>query len=94
MRRNSLLCGLVCASIAMAASHASAQLTPTADWAIHAQNQYQVFSNVTYLTATGYESKLDVYKRRDTTAAQPTLIFYHGGGWIAGTKEAAFMSIM
>jgi acetyl esterase/lipase len=94
MRRNSLLCGLVCASIAMAASQASAQLTPTADWAVHAQNQYQVFSNVTYLTATGYESKLDVYKRRDTTAAQPTLIFYHGGGWIAGTKEAAFMSIM
>jgi acetyl esterase/lipase len=75
-------------------SRAFAQLSPTADWATHAQNQYQVFSNVTYLTATGYESKLDVYKRRDATALQPTLVFYHGGGWIAGTKEASFMSLM
>jgi acetyl esterase/lipase len=78
----------------MAATRASAQLSPTADWAVHSQNQYQVFSNVTYQTATGYDAKLDVYKRRDTQAAQPTLIFYHGGGWIVGTKEAAFMSIM
>jgi acetyl esterase/lipase len=71
-----------------------AQLSPSADWATHAQNEYQVIANVTYLTATGYESKLDVYKRRDVTTPQPTLIFYHGGGWILGTKEASFMSIM
>ena len=72
----------------------SAQLSSTADWAIHAQNQYQVQANVTYLTATGFDAKLDVYRRRDTTAPQPTLIFYHGGGWVGGTKEASFMSIM
>jgi len=71
-----------------------AQLSPTADWATHAQNEYQVIANVTYLTASGYESKLDVYKRRDVTTPQPTLIFYHGGGWILGTKEPTFMSIM
>jgi acetyl esterase/lipase len=75
-------------------TNALAQLTPTADWAAHAQNQYQVIANVTYMTATGYESKLDVYKRRDVTVPQPTLVFYHGGGWILGTKEASFMSIM
>ena len=73
---------------------ALAQLSPTAEWATHASNEYQVMANVTYLTATGYESKLDVYKRRDTQAPQPTLVFYHGGGWIGGTKEASFMSIM
>src|SRR5438093_3939668 len=72
----------------------SAQLSSTADWAIHAQNQYQVQANVTYLTATGFDAKLDVYRRRDTTAPQPTLIFYHGGGWVGGTKEASFMSIV
>jgi len=71
-----------------------AQLSPTADWATHAQNEYQVIANVTYLTATGYESKLDVYKRRDVTTPQPTLVFYHGGGWVGGTKEASFMSIV
>jgi acetyl esterase/lipase len=71
-----------------------AQLSPTAEWATHAQNQYQVTANVTYLTATGYESKLDVYRRRDATVAPPTLIFYHGGGWIGGTKETSVMSLM
>jgi acetyl esterase/lipase len=73
---------------------AFAQLSPTADWATHAQNEYAVAANVTYLTATGYEAKLDVYRRRDVTTPQPTLVFYHGGGWIGGTKEASFMSIM
>jgi acetyl esterase/lipase len=81
-------------TIPAAPSTGFAQLSPTADWATHVQNQYQVFANVTYLVATGFESKLDVYKRRDATALQPTLIFYHGGGWIGGTKEASFMSIM
>jgi acetyl esterase/lipase len=73
---------------------AFAQLTPTAEWATHAQNEYQIFPNVTYLTASGYESKLDIYKRRDTTAPQPTVIFFHGGGWIRGAKEASVMSIV
>jgi acetyl esterase/lipase len=73
---------------------ALAQLSPTADWATKVQNQYQIAANVTYLAATGYESKLDVYRRRDVTTPQPTLVFYHGGGWIGGTKEQSFMSIM
>jgi acetyl esterase/lipase len=75
-------------------SIAFAQLSPAAEWATHASNEYQVIANVTYMTATGYESKLDVYKRRDATTPQPTLVFYHGGGWIAGTKEASVMSIV
>jgi acetyl esterase/lipase len=77
-----------------APSNVLAQLSPTAEWATHASNEYQVQANITYLTASGYESKLDVYRRRDVTTPQPTLIFYHGGGWIGGTKEASFMSIM
>jgi acetyl esterase/lipase len=73
---------------------AFAQLSPTAEWATHAQNEYLIFPNITYLTASGYESKLDIYKRRDTTALQPTIIFFHGGGWIRGNKETAVTSIV
>src|ERR1700682_3048069 len=75
------------------ATLAFAQLSPPADWAAHAQNEYQVFPNITYLTATGYDSKLDIYQRRDT-ATHPTLIFFHGGGWVRGTKEASAMAIL
>jgi acetyl esterase/lipase len=85
-----LTVGLLLAS----ASPARAQLSPTADWATHAQNQYVVAANLTYLMASGYDAKLDIYRRRDVQTPQPTLVFYHGGGWIGGTKEASFMSIM
>src|SRR5262247_551379 len=91
MAKNVLLASTMVVCLAVTAF---AQLAPTADWATHAQNQYAVAANITYLTASGYESKLDIYRRRDVQTAQPTLVFYHGGGWIAGTKEASFMSIM
>lgn len=73
---------------------AIAQLSPAASWATHSANEYQVFPNLTYLTASNYELKLDIYKRRDATGPQPTLIFIHGGGWVAGTKEQSLMAVM
>jgi acetyl esterase/lipase len=71
-----------------------AQLSPSAEWAVHAANRYQIVPNVTYLTASNFEAKLDVYKRRDTTGPQPTVIYMHGGFWAAGTKEGSLMSLM
>ena len=71
-----------------------AQLPPAAEWAAHATNEYQVFPNVTDLTASNWEAKLDIYKRRDAAAPQPTLIFFHGGGWVRGAKEASLMSLV
>src|SRR6266571_8819393 len=73
---------------------AFAQAPSSADWAVHAANQYQVFPNVTYLTASNYEAKLDVYKRRDTTGPQPTVIYMHGGFWAAGSKDGSLMSLV
>ena len=73
---------------------AHAQLSATAEWATKAQNQYQVQANITYFSASGVDLKLDLYRRRDVTSPQPTLVFYHGGGWVQGTKEAAAMSLM
>lgn len=70
------------------------QLSPAASWAAHAANEYQVSPNLTYLTASNYELKLDIYKRRDTAGPQPTLIFIHGGGWVNGTKEQSLMAVM
>ena len=80
--------------IFFAAAPLLAQLSPTATWATHAANEYQAFPNITYLVANNYEAKLDVYKRRDTTTPQPTLIWIHGGGWTGGTKESAILSLM
>lgn len=95
---SALIAGLLVACAASAPLVSGQGTVPTssstAEWAAHASNRYQVLPNVTYQTADGYESKLDVYRRRDVQGPQPTLVFYHGGGWILGTKEASFMSIM
>jgi hypothetical protein len=50
--------------------------TPSATWAAHAANQYQVAANLTYLTASNFDAKLDVYSRRGVTSPQPTVIYY------------------
>ena len=71
-----------------------AQLSPSANWAAHAANQYRVVPDVTYLTASNYESKLDIYARRDVTTPQPTLVYFHGGFWAAGTKEGSLLSLI
>lgn len=80
--------------LALAAAPAFAQLSPSAEWASHAANEYRVIPNVTYLTATNYEAKLDVYQRQGVTTPQPTLIFMHGGFWAAGTKESSQMALL
>ena len=73
---------------------AYAQLSPSATWAARAANDYQVFANVTYLTASNYEAKLDVYARRGVTTPQPTVVYFHGGFWAAGSKEGSLMSLI
>jgi acetyl esterase/lipase len=55
---------------------------------------YRIVPNVTYVTANNYEAKLDVYSRTDTQAAQPTIIYIHGGGWTGGAKETQTFNLM
>jgi acetyl esterase/lipase len=77
-----------------AAAPGFAQLSPSATWATHAANEYQAYPNVTYLNMGGVDLKLDVYKRRTATSPQPTLIYMHGGFWVAGNKEGAILSLL
>ena len=63
------------------------------DSAARLEDAFRVVPNVTYVTASNYEAKLDLYVRRGVTAPQPTVIFIHGGGWTSGTKEARAFAI-
>lgn len=68
--------------------------TSSTDWAVHAANEYRVIPNVTYLTASNIELKLDVYQRADVMTPQPTVIHMHGGFWVAGNKEASTTTLL
>src|SRR5436190_1904985 len=76
------------------ATPAFAQLSQTAAWATHAANEYQVYPNVTYLTMGDTQLKMDIYRRRTATTPQPTIIYMHGGFWVAGNKEAAILNVL
>jgi acetyl esterase/lipase len=88
-RKLTLLVGLWAAILP-----AFAQLSPSATWATHASNEYQVFPNLTYLVASNTEVKLDIYARRGVTTPQPTVVYMHGGFWAIGSKDASLMSLM
>ena len=71
-----------------------AQLSATATWANHAANEYQTYPNVTYLTMGDTQLKMDIYRRRTATTPQPTIIYMHGGFWVAGNKEGAILNLL
>jgi acetyl esterase/lipase len=56
---------------------------------VRLENEFRIVPNVTYVTASNYEAKLDLYVTRTPDKPLPTMIWIHGGGWTAGTKEAA-----
>ncbi len=84
------------AMLAMTCANAQNAVAPDAsssEWAAHALNRYVSTPNVTYMSANGYESKLDIYSRRGATTPQPTVVYFHGGFWAAGSKENAIFSL-
>src|SRR6185369_6697754 len=45
--------------------------------------------DVTYATAPSGPLTLDVYRPAGARAPSPVLLFFHGGGWIMGSKHDA-----
>ena len=71
-----------------------ATFSPTAGWSSTIQSDVAVIPNITYLTANNMELKLDVYRPRNAEGPVPTFIYYHGGGWVGGSKEANVLRLL
>ena len=82
------------AVLALAPPLAHAQRADAFAKALHIYDRYRVVPNITYLTANNWEAKLDVYQARDAATPNPTLIYFHGGGWTAGSKEASSLTFL
>lgn len=90
----------LCALLALVAAallpgRLAAQADPVWDWAVLLSGEYGVSPNVTYLKVGDWEGKLDVYRpsRRAAPEPVPTVIFFHGGGWIRGDKEGPVLHV-
>ena len=71
-----------------------AQGTGASAFSAAAQVGYRVVPNITYITENNYEAKLDMYQARGQNTPQATVIYIHGGGWTAGSKEASILSLL
>ncbi len=77
---------LSCVSVAQVQAK---PLSQSAAWASTVGEQYLIYPDVVYGTANNSPLKLDVWQRKDPKAQVPTLIYYHGGGWIFGDRTGA-----
>ena len=71
-----------------------AQQADLSTWTATVQNDFRVIPNITYHQANGMELKIDIYQPRDQTDPAPTFIYYHGGGWMAGSKEVNVLRLI
>ena len=79
---------LMLSMLSLVFAPAHAQDSPLA-WAARLETEYRMVPNITYLTSSNYEAKLDLYVTRTADKPLPTLIWIHGGGWTGGVKESA-----
>jgi acetyl esterase/lipase len=56
-------------------------------WVDYALNEFDILPNITYAIANNIELKLDLYLPRKRDTPLPTLMLFHGGGWVDGQKE-------
>ena len=55
------------------------------------QQNFRLTPNITYLRADNFESKLDVISPANTDEKKPVLLYIHGGGWVAGSKDRMYL---
>jgi acetyl esterase/lipase len=83
-----MLCGMIFCALVPAQERPS-PLSSAESWAATVSEQYLIFPDVTYGQANNYVLKLDVWQRKDAKTSGPTLVYYHGGGWIFGDRTGA-----
>ena len=56
--------------------------------------EFSVLPDLVYKTAGGVDLHLDVYKPRRAVTSTPTVVLFHGGGWVMGTRSASVLGVV
>jgi acetyl esterase/lipase len=78
----------------LASGPAAAQAPDLTSWSVLLSTRYAVSPNVVYVEADGWEGRADVYRPTRAGGPVPTVVFFHGGGWIRGDKEGPVLHVM
>lgn len=81
---------LVAVGLALMATSAAPAQQNAGEWAALVANEYRITTDITYLTADGWDAQLDVYTPR-APGPHPTILHIHGGGWVGGTREGVVL---
>jgi acetyl esterase/lipase len=83
-----LFLSLLIASFTISVSSFGQEQIPTSDrWVDYVAGNYDILPNITYSTANSADLKLDLYLPKNRSMPSPTLLLFHGGGWVGGEKE-------
>lgn len=93
-RQGPVLVAITLCAVFVGSSQAVAQLSETSSFLAHVSNDYQVLPNMTYHVASNQENKLDLYLPRNASGRVPVLMYFHGGGWVGGTKESRILRVL
>jgi acetyl esterase/lipase len=67
---------------------------PTTEWATGVGFGSQLHSNIVYQRVNSVELKLDVITTGSRSSPRPVVIFFHGGGWVQGSKDNQLLKLM
>ena len=70
------------------------QLDTASQWPAIVATEDRIYPNIVYSKAGGYEVKLDVITAGPDFKPRPTLVFFHGGGWVGGSKDASTLGAL
>ena len=68
-------------------------LDPATQWATDASYKLQLHTNIVYQRAGSVDLKLDVITAGENSP-RPVLIYFHGGGWVAGNKDGLMLTVL
>ncbi|MFN8009085.1 MAG: alpha/beta hydrolase [Terriglobia bacterium] len=70
------------------------QIDPISKWTTIAATEFRTFPNIVYQKSNNVSVKLDVITAGSPEETRPTLIYFHGGGWVEGVKEGALLNLL
>lgn len=86
--------GIVLSLLAAVQPNCAAQEpNQVAGWAIESSYSLQILQNIVYQKTDYAELKLDVI-RDGSSIPRPVVLFFHGGGWVQGSKDTHILKLL